>query len=57
MSVTAEKQHVVGRTAQRFLSERPVKECPVRFDVGAVEEVPGSATVVRLYKNAFSPQM
>ena len=45
------------RTARRFLSERPVKECPVRFDVGAIEEVPGSATVVRLCKNAFSPQM
>jgi len=29
----------------------------VRFDVVAIEEVPGSAPVVRLYKNAFSPQM
>src|SRR5271165_1597355 len=41
LSVTAEKQHVVGRTARRFLSERHVKECPVRFDVVAIEEVPG----------------
>jgi putative endonuclease len=57
LSVTAEKQNVVGRTARRFLSERHVKECPVRFDVVAIEEVPGSAPVVRLHKNAFSPQM
>jgi putative endonuclease len=57
LSVTAEKQHVVGRTARRFLSERHVKECPVRFDVVAIEEVPGSAPVVRLHKNAFSPLM
>jgi|SRR5579859_207903 len=57
LSVTAEKQHVVGRTARRFLSERHVKECPVRFDVVAIEEVPGSAPVVRLHKNAFCPQM
>jgi putative endonuclease len=33
LSVTAEKQHLVGRTARRFLMERHVKECPVRFDV------------------------
>ena len=57
LSLTAEKQHVVGRTARRFPSERHVKECPVRFDVVAIEEVPGSVPVVRLYKNAFSPQM
>lgn len=57
LSVTAEKQHLVGRTARRFLSERHVKECPIRFDVVAIEEAPGSAPVVRLYKNAFSPQM
>jgi putative endonuclease len=57
LSVTAEKQHLVGRTARRFLSERHVKECPVRFDVVAIEEVPGKAPVVRLHKDAFSPQM
>ena len=57
LSVTAEKQHLVGRTARRFLSERRVKECPVRFDVVAIEEMPGGAPMVRLHKNAFSPQM
>jgi putative endonuclease len=33
LSVTAEKQHLLGRTARRFPMERHVKECPVRFDV------------------------
>lgn len=57
LSVTAEKQHVVGRTARRFLMERHVKECPVRFDVVAIEEVRGHAPMVRLHKNAFNPRM
>jgi Holliday junction resolvase-like predicted endonuclease len=30
LSVTREKQHVVVRTAQRFLAERQVGECPCR---------------------------
>jgi Holliday junction resolvase-like predicted endonuclease len=45
------------RTARRFLSERHVKECPMRFDVVAIEEVPGESPVVRLHKAAFYPQM
>ena len=53
VSVTAEKQHLVGRKARRFLMERHVKECPVRFDVAAIEEFSGQAPVVRLHKNAF----
>jgi putative endonuclease len=48
LSVTAEKQHLVGRTARRFLMERHVKECPVGFDVVAIEEFSGPAAVVRL---------
>jgi putative endonuclease len=57
LSVTAEKQQVVARTAKRFLMERHVKECPMRFDVVAIEEVRGVSPVVRLHKAAFSPQM
>ena len=57
VSVTAEKQHLLGRTARRFLMERHVKECPVRFDVVAIEEFSGQAKVVRLHKNAFKPRM
>jgi Holliday junction resolvase-like predicted endonuclease len=56
VSVTAEKQHLVGRT-RGFLMEQHVKECPVRFDVVAVEELPGQAPLVRLHKNAFNPRM
>jgi putative endonuclease len=56
VSATAEKQHLVGRTARRFLIERHVKECPVRFDMVAIEEFSGQALVVRLHKNAFHPR-
>jgi len=57
LSVTDEKQHLVGRTARRFPMERHVKECPVRFDVVAIEEFSGQAPVVRLPKDAFRPRM
>jgi putative endonuclease len=57
LSVTAEKQYLVGRTARRFLSERHLKDCPVRFDVVAIDEQSGRLPEVRLYKNAFSPAM
>ena len=57
LSVTAAKQHVVARTAQRFLAERHVKDVPLRFDVLAIDNIPGSPPEVRLHKDAFSPQM
>jgi putative endonuclease len=57
LSVTREKQHVVVRTAQRFLAERHIGECPCRFDVMAVDNCPGPPPVVRLHEDAFSPQM
>ena len=57
LSVTREKQHLVVRTAHRFLAERHVGECPCRFDVMAIDNCPGQAPVVRLHKDAFSPQM
>jgi putative endonuclease len=57
VSVTAEKQHLVGRTARRFLLERNVKDVAVRFDVLAIEEQRGQSPVVRLHKNAFRPVM
>jgi len=41
--------------ARWLLSEGPVKECPVRFDVMAIEEERGRMPVVWLYKNAYSP--
>lgn len=57
LSVTEGKQHVLVRTALHFLAERHVKECPVRFDVLAIDNAPGKVPVVRLHKDAFSPQM
>jgi putative endonuclease len=57
LSVTREKQHVVVRTAQRFLAERHVGECPCRFDVVAIDNRPGQLPAVRLHKDAISPQM
>ncbi len=57
LSVTKEKQHVVVRTAQRFLAERHVAECSCRFDVLAIDNRPGRPPVVRLHKDAFSPQL
>lgn len=57
LSITREKQHLVVRTAQRFLAERHVGDCPCRFDVMAIDNCPGQPPVVRLHKDAFSPQM
>ena len=57
LSVTSYKQHVVARTAQRFLAERHIKDIPLRFDVLAIDNIPGSPPEVRLHKDAFSPQL
>jgi putative endonuclease len=57
LSVTEGKQHLLARTAQHFLAERHVPECPLRFDVLAIDNSPGNPPVVRLHKDAFSPQM
>jgi len=57
LSITPGKQHVVVRTAKRFLAERHVAACPCRFDVVAIDNEPGRPPVVRLHKDAFSPQM
>ena len=56
LSVTRGTQHVVVRAAQRFLAERRVGESPCRFDVVAIDNRPGKPPVVRLHKDAFSPQ-
>jgi putative endonuclease len=57
LNVTGEKQHLVVRTAQRFLAERHVGECPSRFDIMAIDNCLGRPPVVRLHRDAFSPQM
>jgi putative endonuclease len=57
LSVKEEKQKLVARAAKMFLLERRVKECLCRFDVLAIDNKIGRAPVVRLHKDAFSPQM
>ncbi len=56
MSVTRDKQHVLIRTAKRFLAERHGGDCPCRFDVLAIDNRPGHPPAVRLHKDAFSPE-
>jgi len=57
LSVTSAKQSVLIRTAQRFLADRHIRDCPTRFDVLAIDNVPGRHPVVRLHKDAFSSQL
>ena len=56
LSVTPAKQAVVVRAAQRFMAERRIKTGLCRFDVLAIDNAPGQPPVVRLHKDAFSPQ-
>jgi putative endonuclease len=57
LSVTTDKQRMVIRTAKRFLAERHPKNDTCRFDVLAIDNHPGMPPVVRLHKDAFSPQL
>ena len=57
LSVTEEKQRLLIRTAKYFLSERHIREGPMRIDVLAIDNEPGRSPVVRLHIDAFSPQM
>ncbi|MGB7495544.1 MAG: YraN family protein [Candidatus Acidiferrum sp.] len=56
LSITNEKHEVLLRTAHYFLRERHVQNCPLRFDVVAIENTPGQPPVVRLHKAALSLQ-
>jgi len=57
LSITREKRAVLVRTAHYFLRERHLKECPLRFDVVAIDNTPGQPPAVRLHKAALSPQV
>ena len=56
LSIGREKHLVLVRTAHAFLRERHVKDCPVRFDVVAIDNTPGMPPVIRLHKDALSPR-
>ncbi|HEY2352096.1 MAG TPA: YraN family protein [Candidatus Acidoferrum sp.] len=57
LSVTAGKQRVLIRAAHRFLAENHIGDCPTRFDVLAIDNIPGHLPELRLHKDAFSPQL
>jgi putative endonuclease len=57
LSVNTAKQSVLIRTAQRFLADRRISDGPARFDVLAIDNVPGHPPKVRLHKDASSPQL
>jgi putative endonuclease len=57
LSVTYSKQAALVRTARRYLAERHLHDCPCRFDVLAIDNIPGQRPAVRLHKDAFSPQL
>jgi putative endonuclease len=55
MSIGKENHEILVRTAEYFLRERHVRPCPVRFDVVAIDEIPGQPPAVRLHKAALPP--
>lgn len=57
MSVSEEKRRHVVRTARRFLASSRAGEQPIRFDVLAIDNRPGQPPMVRLHKDAFSPEI
>ena len=57
LSVSYARQSVLVRTAQRFLADRHLRDCPTRFDVLAIDNIPGRPPEIRLHKDAFSPQL
>jgi len=56
LSVSHPKQSVLVRTAQR-LADRHLNDCPTRFDVLAIDNIPGRPPEIKLHKDAFSPQL
>jgi len=57
MSISREKHEVLVRTANYFLREYHLCECPVRFDVVAIENIPGKQPQARLHRAALSPEL
>jgi putative endonuclease len=57
ISITKEKHEVLLRTAHYFLRERRIQNCPLRFDLVAIENTPGHPPIIRLHKAALSPQI
>jgi putative endonuclease len=56
MSISREKHEVLLRTAHYFVREYHSTDCPLRFDVVAIENTPGQAPKVRLHRAGLSPE-
>ncbi len=52
-AVTSDKRRVLSRMARHFLAERHIREAHCRFDVMAIESLPGRPPAVRLHRGAF----
>jgi putative endonuclease len=57
LSVSYARQSVLVRTAQRFLADRHLRDCATRFDVLAIDNIPGRPPKIRLHKDDFSTQL
>ena len=55
-AVTTGKQRHLSRMARQFVREYRVGGAPFRFDILAIEALPGRCPVVRLHKGAFAAQ-
>jgi putative endonuclease len=54
-AVTAEKQRYLARMARQFQREYRATNVPFRFDILAIQALPGQRPLVRLHKGAFAP--
>lgn len=54
-AVNAEKERNLARMAGQFLRARKLEGSPYRFDVIAIESLPGARPILRLHKGAFTP--
>ena len=55
-AVTNDKQRLLSRMARQFVREYRAGGAPFRFDILAIEALPGRRPVVRLHKGAFAAQ-
>ena len=53
-AVTAGKQRHLSHMARQFVREYHAGNAPFRFDVLAIEALPGQRPIVRLHKGAFA---
>jgi Holliday junction resolvase-like predicted endonuclease len=56
LSIAKDKHEILLRTAHYFLRGRHIQECPLRFDVVAIDNSHGQPPIVPLHKAALSSQ-